>query len=473
MAGVSVSASSGDMSGSTSVARYPTESDGSESSDDSSSSDEEDTGAGARRRRIPDDYRARKVNFADRVQNEKFWDVNDEYTWLAPLSLYFLVKCARTSAIIGDVGDFILPPEVEEGTADVPTQKAATRARLLVKLNDKLFFLALQKLQKLLRKDFKVEWFTLPFSLKDPQKNEVSTEQIDLASATHEEAVALFANTVNKMHKVELLVDEADARGTEATRGFQRNERARACAETVRKNMWILNHQFKYDRNLGGFYRAGDLRKGAIALITSPAAAAKVKGGPETVRPPPKKRQRRQRNKRPENVDTQYQTPRETPGQPHGPQVLNHTENGAQTTISGRQKRVLVDYNPRGGFPRTDELPLRLFAHSLQYDENETPPQAPEASRPRNQEISREGKTRDETADREKLLSPTRARNRLRVQNGSKVPRRSPGRAAGGGRDANRQVAVKRQQSRRGRGSHDAAGKRLADRKIHHGRLGD
>ena len=72
--------------------------------------------------------------------------------------------------------------------------------------------------------------------------------------------------------------------------------------ETVRKNMWILNNRFAYDKTLGGFYRPGDVRKGAIALITSPAAAAKVKGGPETVRPPPKKGQRWQHNKRPKKI---------------------------------------------------------------------------------------------------------------------------------------------------------------------------
>lgn len=246
-----------------------------------------------------------------------FWDVRDRVTWLTPLSLYFLLQCIRTSTIIDDVGKFILPPEVEQGTADIPTENVVTRTRLLVKLTDKMFFVALQELQKNLRKDFKVEWLTLPFSPTDPEENEVPAE--DWASDTHKEAVLLFAETVNKMHKVKLLLDEADARGTEATRGFQRNERARACMETVRKNMWILNNRFAYDKDVGGFYRPGDPRKGAIALITSPAAAAKVKGGPETVRPPPKKGQRRRYHKRPQkkrkksNLDraaTETQNPR-------------------------------------------------------------------------------------------------------------------------------------------------------------------
>lgn len=290
-----------------SLSAFPTESDGSgssssESSDESSSSDEEDTRAGARRRRIPGHYLARKKRFADRVQQEMFWDALDKYRWLTPLSLYFLVQCAGTSAIIGDVGDFILPPELEEDTADVPTEEATTRTRLLVKLNDKLFFLALRELQKLLRKDFKVDWFTLPFSLTDPEENEVSVEGLELASDTHNEVVALFAETVNKMHQVKVLVREANAKGTEATRGFQRKTQAATYVETVRKNMWILNNRFAYDKTLGGFYRPGDVRKGAIALITSPAAAAKVKGGPETVRPPPKKGQRWQHNKRPKKI---------------------------------------------------------------------------------------------------------------------------------------------------------------------------
>ena len=262
-----------------------------------------DARADARRRATPSDYWEQLTKFNDRVKTNKFYDARDEHTWSTPLSWWFLKICVAESSIVEDAEDLVAPPITERGYPNIPTQQAASRAILLVKLTDKMFFLALRELQKLLRKNFKVEWFTLPFSVNfRPEENEVSVEDLELASDTHKEVVALFAETVNKMHQVKLLVREANAKGTEATRGFQRKTQAVTYVETVRKNMWILNNRFAYDKTLGGFYRPGDVRKGAIALITSPAAAAKVKGGPETVRPPPKKGQRWQHNKRPKKI---------------------------------------------------------------------------------------------------------------------------------------------------------------------------
>ncbi len=215
------------------------------------------------------------------------------------MSLYFLRQCSRTSDLFDDPKKFILPGEVEEGTTNVPTQFCNTRKKVLVKLKDKKFLQAVQELQEHLRPDFRIEWLTVPFSPTDPEEYEVDNKKADWASDTHKEAVRLFAKTVNKMHQVKTLVNEADARGTEATRGFQRNERARAYMETVRKNMWILNNRFEYDRSTGGFRRIGDKRKGAIALMSSPAAAAKVVGGKPNMRPRNDNKRRWQYNKRP------------------------------------------------------------------------------------------------------------------------------------------------------------------------------
>lgn len=310
MASIPISADSGSGVGtgadaSNSEVQFPTASDssgssgssGSESSDSESSGDDGET---SRRRRIPSSYRERKNKFWNKVHEEKFWDVRDKIMWLLPLSRYFLENCAGESDYLDDVGDLILPSEVEEEYADVPTKQVVDSKRLLVKLEDKMFYLALRQVQGLLRKEFKIEWLTLPFSLSEPQENnKLFPDEAVWASDTHKEALRLFAKTVNKMHEVKLLVKEANARGTEATRGFQRKLSARAYVETVRKNMWILNNQFAYDKTLGGFYRAGDRAKGAIARITSHAAAAVVKGGIPTVRPPEKERVRRQHSKRP------------------------------------------------------------------------------------------------------------------------------------------------------------------------------
>ena len=232
---------------------------------------------------------------------------------LTPLSIFFLRHCTRTSDVIGDLETFILPAEVEEKTTNVPTERANDRAMLLIKLKDKKFLQAVQELQEHLRKDFKIEWLTLPFSPTDPKLYEVFNKKAKWASDTHKEAVRLFAKTVNKMHQVKLLVSEANARGTAATSRMYTKTQAATYVETVRKNMWILNNRFEYDRSTGGFRRIGDKRKGAIALMSFPAAAAKVIGGKPNVRPRNNDERRWHYNKRPRRDLRDAPTEKEKP----------------------------------------------------------------------------------------------------------------------------------------------------------------
>jgi len=231
-------------------------------------------------------HKKRKKKFLKRLTKEMFWDIRDDIMHLTPLSIYFLKECRRTSDRFDDLGVFISPPEVEDGTVDVPTDHYNTLTRFYVKLCDKMFLLALQELQEHhLRKDFDIKWFTIPFSPNDPEEFEVFDNDANWASDAHKEAVRLFAKTVNKMHEVKLLVANANANYTAATSILYRKVQATTYMETVRKNMWILNNRFEYERSAGGFRRIGDKRKGAIALLSSPAAAAKVVGDKHSVRP--------------------------------------------------------------------------------------------------------------------------------------------------------------------------------------------
>ena len=279
-----------------------TESADSDSGSDSDNGDNYARGRGSRRRRrrAPSWHQQRKEAFVERVQNEKFWDIQDEVERLTSLSFYFIRQCSRTSNIFDDLETFILPSEVEAGTTNVPTERAIDKQRrLLVRLQDKKFLQALQELQEHLRSDFKIEWLTLPFSPTDLEANKLANKKADWASDTHKEAVRLFAKTVNKMHEVKSLVANANADSTAATSRMYTKTQAATYMETVRKNMWILNNRFEYDRRLGGFYRIGDKRKGAIALMSSPSVAAKVVGGKPNVRPRNNDKRRWQYNKRP------------------------------------------------------------------------------------------------------------------------------------------------------------------------------
>lgn len=271
----------------------------SDSSSDSSSDSDEDSDGDSDEDRNPSWHQQRKDKFVKRVRSERFWVIEDEVEMLTPLSIFFLRHCTRTSDVIDDLETFILPAEVEERTTNVPTERANDRTELLIKLKDKKFLQAVQELQLHLRKDFEIEWLTLPFSPTDPEGYKVANKKAKWASDTHKEVVRLFAKTVNKMHQVKLLVTEADARGTAATSRLYTKVQAATYMETVRKNMWILNNRFEYDRSTGGFCRIGDKRKGAIALMSSAASAAKVVGGKPNVRPRHNNNRRWQYNKRP------------------------------------------------------------------------------------------------------------------------------------------------------------------------------
>lgn len=276
-----------------------------ESSGAESDEDEDDSTARGRRRtprrthrhgrkrgrkrgrlRTPPRLRKRRDAFRKRVETEKFWDVRDTHMQLTPMSMYFLEECARTSTLIDDARHFVLPSVSEEDFDSVPTIDAAKRTRLQVKLKDKLFFVALQEVQGLLKERYDIEWLTLPFSVSEQQENEVYPEEAaKWAGGAHKEAVRLFANTVNKLHQIKLLVSNANALRTAATTRLYTKAQAAAYTETVRKNVWVLNNRFAYDGSAGGFYRVGDKRKGAIAQLTSHAAAANVKGGDPEMRP--------------------------------------------------------------------------------------------------------------------------------------------------------------------------------------------
>lgn len=332
MAGVPISASSGEFVAAvaaTTVERppaYPVISgeDGDTESADSdpdadSDADSDDggnvRGRGSRRRRAPPWHRLRKDIFWKRVKTRQFWDIRDEDEFLTPMSLYFIRQCSRTSDLFDDPKKFILPGQVEEGTTNVPTQLCNTRTMMLVKLKDKKFLQAVQELQENLQSGFKIEWLTVPFSPTDPEEYEVDNEKADWARDTHKEAVRLFAKTVNKMHQVKTLVGNANADSTAATSRMYTKTQAATYMETVRKNMWILNNRFEYDRSAGGFRRIGDYRKGAIALMSSAASAAKVVGGNPNVRPRNNNNRRWQYNKRPRrdlrDAPTEKQKPHE------------------------------------------------------------------------------------------------------------------------------------------------------------------
>ena len=186
-----------------------TESADSDSGSDSDNGDNYARGRGSRRRRrrAPSWHQQRRKAFVDRIQNEKFWDIQDEVERLTSLSFYFIRQCSRTSNIFDDLETFILPAEVEAGTTNIPTERAIDKQRrLLVRLRDKKFLQALQELQEHLRSDFKIEWLTLPFSPTDLEANKLANKKADWASDTHKEAVRLFAKTVNKIHEVKSLV---------------------------------------------------------------------------------------------------------------------------------------------------------------------------------------------------------------------------------------------------------------------------
>lgn len=233
------------------------------------------------------------------MKTRQFWDERDKDEFLTPMSLYFIRQCSRTSDLFDDPKKFILPGEVEEGTTNVPTQLCNTRTMMLVKLKDKKFLQAVQELQENLQSGFKIEWLTVPFSPTDPEEYEVDNKKADWARDTHKEAVRLFAKTVNKMHQVKTLVGNANADSTAATSRMYTKTQAATYMETVRKNMWILNNRFEYNRSTGGFRRIGDKRKGAIALMSSAAKAAKVIGGNPNVRPRDDNKRRWHYNKRP------------------------------------------------------------------------------------------------------------------------------------------------------------------------------
>ena len=280
---------------------------------DSDNGDNNARGRGSCRRRAPSWHQQRKDDFWKRVKTKMFWDVRDKDEFLTPMSLYFLRQCSRTSDLFDDPKNFILPGQVEEGTTDVPTQFCNTRAMLLVKLKDKKFLQAVQELQENLPSSFKIEWLTVPFSPTDPEEYEVDNKKVDWASDTHKEAVRLFAKTVNKMHQVKTLVGNANANSTAATSRMYTKTQAATYMETVRKNMWILNNRFEYDRSTGGFCRIGDKRKGAIALMSSAASAAKVVGGKPNVRPRKNNKRRWQYNKRPRKDLSRAPTDRQPP----------------------------------------------------------------------------------------------------------------------------------------------------------------